>query len=126
MVNLVPQIPQEVRHRMPTLQHVCGTGGVGGELVHVSPPCLRAQERSTYVRTEGTAWDEHVWQGIVRVGLEGKVCGTLYAVLVGRFLYGAEFLVPCQLHGGEGLHPYAWFAIQTCGGHGGFYWFEIE
>jgi hypothetical protein len=37
---IVPQIPQEVRNRATSLQHVCRAGCVGSEGAHVLPPRL--------------------------------------------------------------------------------------
>ena len=47
VIDLISQIPQDIRHRAPSFKQITTTSQIGIELLHIFPPRLSLQERST-------------------------------------------------------------------------------
>ena len=94
MSNLITQIPQHIRHMVTTLQHIRATSEIGRKLLHMLPPCLTSQERSTNACAERCAWLLVVNLWVVGICMEYGMGYTLYCVEIGNLLQHIPSLVP--------------------------------
>ena len=111
--HLITQIPQHIRHRLTSLQHICATSKIICKLWHMLPPGLTTQERSANLRSERCARLLEINLWVVGIGMEYIVGYTFNGIEVRNLLQHLPMFIPGESKRGERLRRHTRLTINT-------------